>query len=120
VQRIKRLREGERQSALARLVILAHCGREARKAPILNHILDQAILGPEIRQGIQMGESKIARRLIKKRFGPVPRRAEEGLCEATCAAAEIQINAQRRHLVRETESLLVHLKQRVGALWRRI
>src|SRR5215471_4988101 len=49
MQRIKRLRQGERQSALARLVILAGLRKtlgkmvveeEARKVPILNDILD--------------------------------------------------------------------------------
>ena len=46
--------------------------KEARKVPILNDILDHEVIGPEIKKGIQMGELKILRRQIKKRFGTVP------------------------------------------------
>src|SRR5215831_11899269 len=78
---------GERQSALTRLVILAGLRKtlgkiveeEARKVPILNDILDHEVIGPEIKKGIQMGELKVLRRQIKKRFGSVPNWAEERL-----------------------------------------
>jgi hypothetical protein len=86
------LRWGERQSALARLVILGGLRKtlgkmmveeEARKVLILNDILDHEVIGPEIRKGfqkgIEMGELKIVRRLMKKRFGSVPNWAEERL-----------------------------------------
>jgi hypothetical protein len=95
VQRIRRLRQDERQSALARLVILAGLRKtlgkvveeEARKVPILNNILDHEVIGPEIKKGIQKGELigrqkeglTILRRLINKRFGSVPNWAEERL-----------------------------------------
>jgi hypothetical protein len=56
---------------------------EARRVPILNDILDHEVIGPEIRKGfqkgIEMGELKIVRRLIRKRFGSVPNWAEERL-----------------------------------------
>ena len=112
VQRIKRLREGERQSALARLVILAGLRKtlgkmveeEARKVPILNDILDHEVIGPEIKKGIQMGELKIVRRLIKKRFGSVPNWAEERL--AKLSAKELEDLSVRVLDAKSIESLL--------------
>ena len=49
--------------------------------PILNDIPDHEIIGPEIKKGIQMGESKILRPQIKKRFGTV-RLEGRAACEA--------------------------------------
>jgi hypothetical protein len=116
VQRIKRLREGERQSALARLVILAGLRKtlgkmveeEARKVPILNDILDHEVIGPEIKKGIQkgieIGELKILRRQIKKRFGSVPKWAEERL--AKLSAKELEELSVRVLDAKSIESLL--------------
>ena len=112
VQRIKRLRPGERQSALARVVILAGLRKtlskiveeEARKVPILNDILDHEVIGPEIKKGIQMGELKILRRQIKKRFGSVPNWAEERL--AKLSAKELEELSVRVLDAKSIESLL--------------
>src|SRR5215469_9786365 len=116
VQRIRRLREGERQSVLARLVILAGLRKtlgkmveeEARKVPILNDILDHEVVGPEIKKGIQVGRQKegltILRRLIKKRFGSVPNWAEERL--AKLSAKELEELSVRLLDAKSIESLL--------------
>jgi hypothetical protein len=112
VQRIKRLRKGERESALARLVILAGLRKtlgkmveeEARKVPILNDILDHEVIGPEIKKGIQMGELKILRRQIKKRFGSVPNWAEERL--AKLSAKELEELSVRVLDAKSIETLL--------------
>jgi hypothetical protein len=120
VQRIKRLRKGERESALARLVILAGLRKtlgkmveeEARKVPILNDILDHEVIGPEIKKGIQKGELigrqkeglTILRRLIKKRFGSVPNWAEERL--AKLSAKELEQLSVRVLDAKSIETLL--------------
>jgi hypothetical protein len=116
VQRIKRLRQSERQSALARLVILAGLRKtlgkmveeEARKVPILNDILDHEVIGPEIKKGIQIGELKgelkILRRQIKKRFGSVPNWAEERL--AKLSAKELEELSVRVLDAKSIENLL--------------
>ena len=107
---------GERQSALTRLVILAGLRKtlgklveeEARKVPILNDILDHEVIGPEIKKGIQkgieMGELKILRRLIKKRFGSVPNWAEERL--AKLSAKELEDLSVRVLDAKSIETLL--------------
>jgi hypothetical protein len=112
VQRIKRLGQGARQSALVRLVILAGLRKtlgkmveeEARKVPILNDLLDHEVIGPQIKKGIQMGELKILRRLIKKRFGSVPNWAEERL--AKLSAKELEELSVRVLDAKSIESLL--------------
>ena len=76
--------------------------------PILNDILDHEVIGPEIKKGIQkgieIGELKILRRLIKKRFGSVPNWAEERL--AKLSAKELEELSVRVLDAKSIESLL--------------
>jgi hypothetical protein len=73
----------ERKTALGQLLILAglrrHLGKlveeEVRNMPILDDIRDHEVLGREYKRG----ELTILRRLIEKRFGPIPAWAEERL-----------------------------------------
>ncbi len=63
--------------------------REAKQMPILDDIMDNKVLGPERRKGIEIGreegleqgrqegERKIVLRQIAKRFGPVPAAARK-------------------------------------------
>jgi hypothetical protein len=80
--RIGALEPGERERALASLLILSGLRdlgevveEEARKMPILNDILDHKVLGREYKKG----ELVVLRRLIEKRFGSIPTWAEERL-----------------------------------------
>jgi predicted transposase YdaD len=85
-----------RQAALDELMLLAGLRelapvirQEAEQMPILDDIMDHAVLGPERRRGIQIGieqgreqgreegERKIVLRQIAKRFGPVPAAARK-------------------------------------------
>jgi hypothetical protein len=51
--------------------------------PILNDIMDHKVLGPAIRQGRQEGllegQQGVLRRILKKRFGQIPKWAEARL-----------------------------------------
>ena len=113
VRRIAGLqRKGERQSALDRLVILAGLRKmlgtiveeEVKKVPILNNILEHEILGREYKRGRQEEGLTIVRRLIKKRFGSVPKRAEEQLVKLS--AKELEELSVRVHDAKSIESLL--------------
>ncbi len=95
VQRIKRLRQGGRQSPLVRLVILAGLRKtlgkmvkEARKVPILNDILDHEVIGLRSRRESKMGKLKILRRQIKKRFGTVPNWGVERLVKLSAKGSK--------------------------------
>ncbi len=54
--------------------------REARAMPVFNPIMDNKVLGREIRRGIEIGrvegELKVLRHLMEARFGPIPDWAE--------------------------------------------
>ena len=60
--------------------------------PILDDIMDHDVIGPAIRQGLQQGrqegELAILRRLIQKRFGPLPAWADERLTKSSIADLE--------------------------------
>ena len=115
VERIAGLAAGERQTALAQLLILAGLRhleetveREARKMPIFIDILENKVLGREYKRGRQEGlqeglqegelkgklegklegELKVLRRLIEKRFGAIPGWAEERLAGQSAADLE--------------------------------
>jgi hypothetical protein len=45
--------------------------------PVFNPIMDNNVLGREIKRGIQIGEAKMLRLQIEARFGPVPEWAEK-------------------------------------------
>jgi Domain of unknown function (DUF4351) len=99
VGRIADLPAAEREVALSQLVILAGLRRlgktlerEIRKMPVYIDILENEILGPAFKRGLEEGELKgelqILRRLIEKRFGTVPKWADERL--AARSAAELE------------------------------
>jgi len=98
VGRIAGLRAAEREAALSQLVILAGLRRlgktlekELRKMPVYIDILENEILGPAFKRGLEegelkgelkgelRGELKILRRQIERRFGAIPKWAEERL-----------------------------------------
>lgn len=96
VERIAALGAGEREAALAQLLILAGLRKtlgpvveeEARKMPILNDILDHEVLGREFKKGVQEGERNLLRRQIERRFGTLPAWAEERLAQLTLPEVE--------------------------------
>ena len=95
LDRIGALQPGEREAALARLLILSELRdlgeaveQEARNMPILNDILDHKVLGREYKRGSQEEALKLLRNLIEKRFGPVPSSMEQRLTGLTVAEAE--------------------------------
>jgi hypothetical protein len=64
--------------------------------PILDDILDHEVLGREykrgrqegLQEGEQKGESHLLRRMIEKRFGPLPPSVEERL--RACSVEELE------------------------------
>jgi len=56
--------------------------------PIMHDIMDHEIIGPAIRQGMQQEGLSILRRLIEKRFGPLPPSAEERLTHLSVTELE--------------------------------
>jgi len=80
---------------------------EARKMPLLNEILENRVLGREFKrgleEGVQQGELTMLRRLIEKRFGPMPQWAEERL--AARSAAELEELGERVLTAKTIEEL---------------
>jgi hypothetical protein len=100
-----------RGTALAELLILAGLrsltktvSEEVQSMPILNDIMDHAILGPKIREGMEKGERQILLRLAEKRFGPVPSWAKQRI--DAMSAAEIEHIALRLLDAASLEDLL--------------
>jgi hypothetical protein len=52
------------------------------------HLLENKVMGPAFRRGIEEGELRILRRLIEKRFGAIPNWAEERLAGRSAAEME--------------------------------
>ena len=91
VGRIAGLAAAERDTALGQLLILAGLRHleEARKMPVLVDILENKVLGREIKKG----ELIILRRLIEKRFGAIPGWAEERLAgRSTTELEELSVH----------------------------
>jgi hypothetical protein len=93
--KIARLGEAERETALGQLLILAGLRdleevveQEASKMPIFIDITKNKVLGREYKRGLQEGELTLLRRLIEKRFGPLPTWAEERLAAKTTVELE--------------------------------
>ena len=89
VRSIAGLPASEWDTALSQLLILAGLRRleetvaeEARKMPIFIDILENKVLGPPYKRGLEEGELRILRRQIEKRFGP-----NSGLGGATAGIA---------------------------------
>ncbi len=70
--------------------------KEIQRMPIYIDILENKVLGPAFKRGLEEGELKgelegelkILRRQIEKRFGPIPKWADERL--AARSAAELE------------------------------
>jgi predicted transposase YdaD len=111
LMRIATLENGKREVAFSKLTILAGLREledtirlEVKHMPILNDIMDHRVIGPAIRQGIKEGMEQglekglekgrheevmlILRRLMAKRFGPLPAWAEERLINLSIAELE--------------------------------
>ena len=97
------LPEDARATYLAALLTLAGLRNleelveeEARKVPVFIDIMQNKVLGREYKRGLQEGEEKgrqegertLLRRIIEKRFGPLPGWAEERLTAKTTAELE--------------------------------
>jgi len=91
LKRIAMLDETARRAAFSQFLIISGLRRlasvvkeEAQKMPVLNDILDHEVIGPAILQGRQEGRqegrvegrqegrSEMLKRLLEKRFGPIP------------------------------------------------
>ena len=90
LRRVTGLNATKRDAALGQLIVLSGLRgleetveEEIRKMPILNDIMDHKVLGREYKrgwaEGTHDGELRILRRLLQKRFGPVPAWVEERL-----------------------------------------
>ena len=113
--RIAKLGKDAGSDALNKLLILAgmrgleeRIEKEAKLMPILNDIMDHRVLGPAIRKGLEQGREEgkqegrkegrqegrkeealaFIRRLITKRFGPLPIALENRLSQLTTAELE--------------------------------
>ncbi len=105
--KIATLETGKREQALSKLFVLAGLRKledqirlEAEHMPLLDDIMDNKVFGPLIRQGMEQGMVEglakgrleegtvILRRLIDKRFGPVPSWADERLSKLSVTELE--------------------------------
>ncbi len=98
--RIARLAEPARRAMFAKFLIISGLRRleqtvreEAGNMPILNDILSHEVIGPAILQGQQQGRQEILRKLIEKRFGPIPEWVDTRL--ASFSASELDDVAVR-------------------------
>ena len=115
VARLADLPAGERETALQQLLLLAGLRRleetverEIRNMPIYIDILENKVLGPPFKRGLEQGqregEVKIIRRLIEQRFGIIPTSVEERL--AVLSAAELEELSVRILDARSIQDLL--------------
>ena len=119
VSRISELPESERHVPIQQLVILAGLRQlgqtvkeEVEKMPIVIDLMENDIIGPAIRQGLEKGreegraagEQHLLRRLIEKRFGSIPDWANAKLASLT--VAEIETIGERIFDAPTVESLL--------------
>jgi predicted transposase YdaD len=123
VGRIADLPAAERETALSQLLILAGLRRleetverEIQRMPVYIDLLENKVLGPAFKRGLEEGELKgklegelegelkILRRQIEKRFGPIPKWVAERL--AARSAAELEELSVRILEVTNIEDLL--------------
>ena len=123
VQRIAGLESPDRERALGQLLILSGLRhltsiveQEVRKMPIHIDLMENDYLAPAYKRGLQEGELKgklegelkgeltVLRRLIAKRFGPIPTWAEERLTART--KVELEELSERIFDARSLEELL--------------
>jgi predicted transposase YdaD len=123
VGKIAGLAAAEREAAFSQLLILAGLRRleetverEIQRMPVYIDLLENKVLGPAFKRGLEEGELKgklegklegelnILRRQIEKRFGPIPKWAAERL--AARSAAELEELSVRILDVTNIEELL--------------
>jgi hypothetical protein len=99
VTRTARLPESPRERALRLLLTISGLRkleevveREVQRMPIYIDIMENKVLGREykrgLQEGLQEGERTIVRRLIERRFGPLPAWANEKLASKSTAELE--------------------------------
>ena len=107
LEKVVRLEAGEREAILGLLMILSGLRhleetveQEARKMPVLNDVLENKVLGREFKRGLEegkqqgleegelSGELRVLRRLIEKRFAPLPDWAEKRLTARSASELE--------------------------------
>lgn len=86
LRRIVQLAQDQQALALQQLMILSGLRRledfvrkEAQHMPLEINLLDNAVIGPAIRQGMREGSLSIIRRQLKHRFGQLPEWVEPRL-----------------------------------------
>ena len=123
VSKIAELPEGQRDAAVQQLVVLSGLRRleetvreEVGKMPIIIDLMENEIIGPAIRrgleqgleqgqkQGLEQGEQRLLRLVIEKRFGPIPAWANDKL--TTLTTAEMETLCQRIFDAPTLEALL--------------
>jgi hypothetical protein len=105
------LEPGAREAALSQLLRISGLRRleeiverEARTMPVFNPIMDNKVLGREIKRGIVIGEAKMLRLQIQSRFGPIPDWADKQI--ANVSADEIEDLGIRLLSAKSLEALL--------------
>ena len=113
--RIAELEPGGREAALGRLLRISGLRqleeiveREARAMPVFTPIMDNKVLGREIKRGIEIGrvegELRVLRRLMEARFGPIPDWAENKI--AGYSSEQVESLAVRVSSAESLEELL--------------
>ncbi len=118
LERISAAEEPARQTLLAQFLILSGLRslaeiveKEAQRMPILNDILDHAVIGPAIRQGLekglekglQEGRQEMIWRMLERKFGRIPDSIRARV--ENCSAAELDEVAVRILEARSIEDL---------------
>jgi hypothetical protein len=105
------LEPGVREAALSQLFRISGLRRleeiverEARTMPVFNPIMDNKVLGREIKRGIVIGEAKMLRLQIEARFGPIPEWAENQI--GNRSVEEIEVLGVRLLNAQSLEDLL--------------
>lgn len=111
LSKIADLSSPEREAALSQLLRISGLRhleelveREVKTMPVYNPIMENKVLGREIKRGIQIGELNVVRRQIEVRFGPIPAWAETQL--GNCNAGEVEEIAVRLLNAASLEELL--------------
>jgi hypothetical protein len=93
--RVAEREPAEREAALGQLLRISGLRkleetveREARAMPVFNPIMDNKVLGREIKRGIEIGELKVLRRLMEARFGAIPAWAENKIADYSSEQGE--------------------------------
>ena len=90
LRRIARAEGSRRTEALHQLTLLAGLRgleetvqEEIKSMPLVIDIMENQIIGPAYRRGVHVGEIELLRKLITRRFGPIPNWADQRLATKT-------------------------------------